>query len=88
MGNNEEKLNSIPISEVVPDYKNAMDLRGYKNAMDLRGTPTSVCVCGSTVFKVNCMFDGDGISMYFLDMECTFCGSKATAPTPIDGEEE
>ncbi len=50
MGNNEEKLNSIPISEVVPDYK---------NAMDLRGTPTSVCVCGSTVFKVNCMFDGD-----------------------------
>jgi hypothetical protein len=56
--------------------------------MDLRGTPTSVCVCGSTVFKVNCMFDGDGISMYFLDMECTLCGSKATAPTPIDGEED
>lgn len=78
MGNNEEEVTPIPISEVVPDYKNAIDLRGI---------PTSVCVCGSTVFKVNCMFDGDGISMYFLDMECTFCGSKATAPTPIDGEE-
>jgi hypothetical protein len=79
MGTSEEKLNPIPISEVVPDYK---------HAMDLRGTPTSVCVCGSTVFKVNCMFDGEGISMYFLDMECTLCGSKATAPTPIDGEED
>lgn len=79
MGNQEDKINPIPINEVVPDYK---------NAMDLRGTPTTVCVCGSRVFRVNCMFDGDGLSFYFLDMECTFCGSKATAPTPVDREEE
>jgi hypothetical protein len=26
--------------------------------------------------------------MYFLDMECAECGTLATAPTPIDTEEE
>jgi len=24
--------------------------------------------------------------MYFLDMECAMCGTRATAPTPIDAE--
>lgn len=53
--------------------------------MDLRGTPTSVCVCGSVLWKVKAIFDDDGtIGLYMLDMECALCDSQATAPTPED----
>jgi hypothetical protein len=54
-----------------------MDLRDKEN-------PISVCVCGSTLWNVKCMFDEYGeISIYMLDMECHLCGALATAPTPI-----
>lgn len=55
--------------------------------MDLRDkdNPTSVCICGSTLWNIKAMFDEYGeISMYMLDMECYLCGTLATAPTPID----
>ena len=55
-------------------------------SIDLRGTPTHVCVCGSQVWNIRAVFDDFEIAQYFLDMECSSCGSIATAPTPIDRE--
>lgn len=53
-----------------------MDLRDKEN-------PTAVCICGSTLWNVKCMFDENGeISIYMLDMECYLCHALATAPTP------
>lgn len=54
--------------------------------MDLRGTPSHTCICGSDMWRVIVMFDDYEISTYFLDMECFSCGTRATAPTPIDRE--
>jgi hypothetical protein len=34
------------------------------------------------------MFQDYEISMYFLDMECSECGTKATAPTLVDMPED
>lgn len=56
----------------------------YDNSMDLRGTPTHICPCGCNIFNVKVIFDNFEIATYFLDMECSNCGSLATAPTPID----
>lgn len=58
----------------------------YKSAMDLRGTPTHECVCGCNIWNVKVIFDQYQIATYFLDMECANCGSLATAPTPVDRE--
>jgi hypothetical protein len=58
----------------------------YTNAMDLRGEPLEVCVCGSRLWNVKCMFEEKEISFYFLDMECALCGSMATAPTLADDD--
>jgi hypothetical protein len=53
---------------------------------DLRDkdAPTHICVCGSRLWNVKCMFEDYEISFYFLDMECALCGSQATAPTLVD----
>lgn len=56
----------------------------YSGAVDMRGTPTHVCICGSELWNLKVMFEDGEISLYFLDMECALCGSKATAPTPVD----
>jgi len=55
--------------------------------LDLRdkNSPTSVCVCGSLLWKLDVMFEDNEIALYMLDMECALCGALATAPTPIDG---
>jgi hypothetical protein len=67
------------VTEMKPDYT---------QAMDIRGEPTTVCPCGCNIWNVKTMFSDDGeIDMYFLDMECAECGTLATAPTPIDTEE-
>lgn len=67
------------VTEMKPDYT---------QAMDIRGEPTTVCPCGCTIWNLKTMFSDDGeIDMYFLDMECAECGTLATAPTPIDTEE-
>ena len=54
--------------------------------LDLRDKekPLHVCICGSKLWNVQCMFEDGEISLYFLDMECALCGAKATAPTPVD----
>ena len=54
--------------------------------LDLRDKekPLHVCACGSTLWKVQAMFEDGEISLYMLDMECALCGSLATAPTPVD----
>lgn len=66
-----------PITEIKP--------KNLDGAMDLRGTPTSVCVCGCDLWIVYAKFDEDGMTAYFLDMQCAQCGSMATAPMPNDG---
>lgn len=67
----------LPITELKPDYK---------EAMDIRGTPTTVCPCGSLVWTLKAVFDNEtgNVAMYFMDMECAQCGTIATAPTPED----
>ena len=52
--------------------------------VDLRGDPIHICICGSMVWNIQAMFDNYEISMYFTEMECSLCGTLATAPTPID----
>ena len=61
----------------------------YDNAMDIRGNPTTVCPCGCNVWSLKVKWDSDSgnIAFYFTDMECAMCGTRATAPTPIDAEE-
>ena len=54
-----------------------LDLRDKQN-------PLHVCACGSTLWKVQAMFEEGEISLYMLDMECALCGSLATAPCPSD----
>jgi len=49
-----------------------------------RGIPTGACPCGSVLFKVNCIFEGGEIVMWFVDAECALCGAEITAPTPRD----
>ena len=71
-------------------YKHITELKpDYKEAMDVRGNPTTVCPCGSTIWNLKTIFDNETgeIDMYFLDMECALCGTLATAPTPEDNEE-
>lgn len=60
--------------------------RAKPTGIDLRGTPIDVCVCGSLIFKVTCMFEDKEISLYFTDAECALCGALVTVPTPIDVE--
>ena len=68
------------VTEMKPDYT---------QAMDIRGEPTTVCPCGCNIWNLKTMFGNDGeIEMYFLDMECAECGTLATAPTPEGTEDE
>jgi len=55
--------------------------------MDARGIPTCSCPnCGGMMFRALVMFDPETytVGMYHLDLECDYCGTKVTAPTPID----
>ena len=56
--------------------------------MDLRGIPTPICPeCESPFIRITAIFDPETyeIQMYLLDdAECLACGSKLTAPTPLD----
>jgi hypothetical protein len=68
------------VTEMRPDYS---------QAMDVRGAPTTVCPCGCEIWNLKTVFDDDGeIAMYFVDMECAECGTLATAPTPEGTEDE
>lgn len=72
-----ESKGPMNVSDMKPDYSKAVDLRDKDN-------PTHVCICGSMLWNVKCMFQDYEISMYMLDMECAECGSMATAPTLVD----
>ena len=71
------------------EYKHITELKpDYKEAMDIRGNPTTVCPCGCKIWNLKTIFDEETgeIDMYFLDMECALCGTLATAPTPDESE--
>lgn len=54
--------------------------------LDVRGIPTRECpMCGCDIFRVGVVFDDEyEVSAYFLDAECSECGTLLTAPTPLD----
>lgn len=55
--------------------------------LEARGLPTAECPrCGSPFLKVVVQFDPVDyeIGMYYLDAECSECGTLLTAPTPLD----
>lgn len=55
------------------------------STLDLRAMgPLHVCICGSMLFKVGCMFEDSDISMWFVDAECAECGALVKVPTPVD----
>lgn len=64
------------ISDLTPDYNQATDIRFMG--------PVHECVCGSNLWNLKVMFEEYEIAMYFMDMECALCGTKAIAPTPLD----
>ena len=57
------------------------------NPSDYRGMPTFVCPCGSDMFLIAAIFDGDTQEpgMYLLDGVCISCGAVVTVPCPADG---
>ena len=63
------------IRELKPDYSGNMESEGVVK---------HVCDCGSFVWNIKASFDDYELSSYFLDMECSSCGSYALAPTPLD----
>lgn len=64
------------IRELKPDYSGSME---YAEQV-LHECP----VCESNIWNVKAQFEDYEISMYFLDMECSSCGTFAKAPTPLD----
>ena len=72
---------SIPITDLRPDYT---------SAMDVRGEATTVCPCGCEIWNLKVVFDQDTneIGLYFRDMECAQCGTLATAPIPIEEDDD
>jgi hypothetical protein len=68
------------ISDLKTDYKEATDVR-------FAGPIHECPICESNLWNVKCTFAEYTIAMYYLDMECAICGTKAIAPTPIDDPE-
>jgi hypothetical protein len=69
-----------------------MRLVDYKDenagpAFDLSGIIMHECICGSDMWRLVVSFQDYEIATYLLDMECFYCGTRATAPTPIDNPE-
>ena len=52
------------------------------------GLVTHICICGSSLWNIQCSFEDYEISSYNLHMECAVCGTEALAPTPIDRPDE
>lgn len=67
---------SKSIRELKPDYTGTME---YEKEI-LHECP----VCDSNIWNIKACFDDYEIATYFLDMECSVCGTYATAPTPLD----
>jgi len=67
---------SKSIRALKPDYTGTME---YEDQV-LHECP----VCGSDIWNIKASFDDYEIAQYFLDMECSSCGTYAKAPTPLD----
>lgn len=63
---------------------NILDYKSTGHGMDLSGIIMHECLCGSDMWRVVVTFQNYEIASYMLDMECVHCGTRATAPTPID----
>ena len=63
---------------------NVQDFKPEGTAYDLSGIIMHQCICGSDMWKIVVTFDNYQIAGYMLDMECFYCGTRATAPTEID----
>ena len=68
------------IRELKPDYTGTMD---HEN---------EIChecpVCESNIWNLKVTFEDYELSMYYLEMECAFCGTFALAPTPEDNPDK
>ena len=56
-------------------------------AIDFRGIPTTACpICGCKIFNIKAEFDPTDyeIGLYYLDGNCSQCGTLLTVPTPLD----
>lgn len=67
---------SKSIRELKPDYTGTMD---YEDQV-LHECP----VCESNIWNIKATFEDYEIVTYYLDMECSICGTYAKAPTPLD----
>jgi hypothetical protein len=63
------------IRQLKPDFTGSMD---HENEV------LHECPCGSFVWNIKASFEDYELSSYFLDMECSSCGTYAKAPTPLD----
>lgn len=70
---------------VLARFHRAKQVKEQSNILDLRDMgPLHVCICGSTLFKVGCMFEDNDISVWFVDAECALCKALVKVPTPVD----
>jgi hypothetical protein len=70
------------MSKNILDFVPQEPLRSY----DMKGIILHQCICKANMWKIVVGFEDYEISWYALDMECVNCGTRATAPTPIDKE--
>ena len=63
---------------------NVQDFKPSGTGFDLSGIIMHECLCGSDLWRVVVTFEDYKIASYMLDMECVYCGTRATAPTEID----
>lgn len=64
------------IRALKPDYTGSME---YEDQV-LHTCP----ICESDIWNIKATFQDYEIAQYFLDMECSSCGTYAKAPTPLD----
>jgi hypothetical protein len=67
---------SRSIRELKPDYTGTME---YENQV-LHECP----ICESNIWNIKAIFQDYEVSMYFVEMECSVCGTYAKAPTLVD----
>jgi hypothetical protein len=61
-----------------------LDVEPEGPSYDLTGIVTHECMCGSNLWHIVATFEDYDIAMYFEDMQCVACGSRAQAPCPLD----
>jgi hypothetical protein len=61
-----------------------LDVEPEGPRFDLTGIVTHECMCGSNLWHIVATFEDYDIAMYFEDMQCVACGTRAQAPCPLD----